>query len=171
MRDFLRVGKLVNTQGIKGDVRIISTSDFTEDRFQNGQMLYLVRNGEELAQVEVERHYRHKAFYILHFKGYDNINDVLGFKPCEVLLAADERLDSLDKDAYYYTDIIGLSVYDEAGDCLGHITDIIAYPANDVWVLKTSAGKEVLLPYIADVVKSIDLNKGQVIIDPLEGLF
>ena len=111
---YYQVGKIVNTHGIRGEVRVIATTDFTEERFKKGTHLAVeMPNG--LTPVTVSAIRQHKQFYLLQFEGLGNINDVELFKGHNLKIAASERDDQLEDDEYYYGDIIGLenSVLDE----------------------------------------------------------
>ncbi len=165
---YLNVGKIVNTQGIKGDVRVISTTDFREERYKKGNQLnLLLTDGTDLT-VEITSHRRHKNFDIVHFKGFDSINDVEKFRDGQ-LRVAKEDIQELSEDEYYYHEIIGLKVFTEDQELLGTITEILSPGANDVWVVQGDK-KAHYIPYIEDVVQSVDLDSGSVIIHVLEGL-
>ena len=83
---------------------------------------------------------------------------------------AEKDLHELEEQEFYYHEIIGLDVFTEEGESLGVIDEILPLGANDVWVVKQKGKKDLLLPYIADVVKEVDLDKGLVRITLLEGM-
>ncbi|MDK8502219.1 ribosome maturation factor RimM [Aerococcus sp. UMB1112A] len=168
---YYQVGKLVNTHGIRGDVRVISSTDFPDQRYQPGSRLTLFDKGQAVEEVEVDKHYVHKNFHILHFKGYPSINDVERFKGMVLMVAGEDREDDLEEGAFYYEDIIGLEVRTTEGERLGRVREITALGPNDVWhVQRFAKGADILLPYIEDVVKEVNLDEGYVLIDPMEGL-
>ena len=79
--EFYNVGTIVNTHGIRGEVRVMVTSDFADERFQPGNTVYLFPQGATSpVAVEIARHRRHKNFELLTFVGMENINDVEQFK-------------------------------------------------------------------------------------------
>ena len=166
------VGKIVNTQALRGEVRVMATTDFPEERFKIGATLAIF-NGDKLVEmVEVDGHRLHKNFNLLHFKGKDNINDVEKFKGFDLKVAGTEReADELDENEFYYDDIIGLEVYTTDDTYLGKIREITSLPSNDVWAIqRPNKGKDILIPYIEDIVLEIDLDNNQVVIDPMDGL-
>ena len=172
-QEFYRVGKIVNTQGLKGEVLVIATTDFPDKRFQPGSQLVIFDRKNKQAEVEVMSHRQHKNFHILSFKGMPSINDVEGFKGMEVMVAAENRQsDDLAEGEFFYDQIIGLAVYDLAGKLLGKVKAITQLGPNDVWTIQRSqpGKKDVLIPYIDDVVKTIDLEEKKIVIDVLEGL-
>ncbi|MFW3454889.1 ribosome maturation factor RimM [Aerococcus viridans] len=166
------VGKIVNTQALRGEVRVMATTDFPEERFKIGATLAIF-NGDKLVEmVEVDGHRLHKNFNLLHFKGKDNINDVEKFKGFDLKVAGTEReADELDENEFYYDDIIGLEVYTTDEIYLGKVREITSLPSNDVWAIqRPNKGKDILIPYIEDIVLEIDLADNRVVIDPMDGL-
>lgn len=166
------VGKIVNTQALRGEVRVMATTDFPEERFKIGATLAIF-NGDKLVEmVEVDGHRLHKNFNLLHFKGKDNINDVEKFKGFDLKVAGTEReADELDENEFYYDDIIGLEVYTTDEIYLGKVREITSLPSNDVWAIQRPIkGKDILIPYIEDIVLEIDLDDNRVVIDPMDGL-
>lgn len=166
------VGKIVNTQALRGEVRVMATTDFPEERFKIGATLAIF-NGDKLVEmVEVDGHRLHKNFNLLHFKGKDNINDVEKFKGFDLKVAGTEReADELDENEFYYDDIIGLEVYTTDEIYLGKVREITSLPSNDVWAIQRPyKGKDILIPYIEDIVLEIDLADNRVVIDPMDGL-
>lgn len=166
------VGKIVNTQALRGEVRVMATTDFPEERFKIGATLAIF-NGDKLVEtVVVDGHRLHKNFNLLHFKGKDNINDVEKFKGFDLKVAGTEReADELDENEFYYDDIIGLEVYTTDETYLGKVREITSLPSNDVWAIqRPNKGKDILIPYIEDIVLEIDLADNRVVIDPMDGL-
>ncbi|WP_138414880.1 ribosome maturation factor RimM [Aquibacillus sediminis] len=163
------VGKVVNTHGIKGEVKVIRITDF-EERFQPGTNLVWV-NKEETKQVPlvVDGHRKHKDFDLLHFQSYNSINDVESFKG-GLLKIQHEDLTPLDEGEFYYYEIIGCTVYTTTGEEIGTIKEILSPGANDVWVVQQQKKKDLLVPYIEDVVKEIIIDDKKVVIEPIEGL-
>lgn len=166
--DFYNVGKIVNTHGIRGDVRVMPTTDFVAERFAKGQDLYLQQAGEPLKLI-VESARQHKGFILVKFVGYDNINDVQAFRDHELMVSGKDQ-QPLEDGQYYYHQIIGLSVKTVDGEELGTIKEILSPRANDVWVVQRDGKKDLLLPVIDDVVKDVDLDAGEVTVELMEGL-
>ncbi|WP_062048644.1 ribosome maturation factor RimM [Bacillus sp. JCM 19034] len=168
--DWLRVGKIVNTHGVRGEVRVISTTDFSEERYAGGSELMVRLHSGEEEIVKVRSHRVHKQFDLLQFEGYTSINEVEKFKGC-ILYGDSETLPDLDEDEYYYHEIIGCLVQTEEGEELGKIKEIIQTGANDVWVVQRSGGgKDILLPFIEDIIKDISIEEKKVTIHVMEGL-
>ncbi|MCH6267108.1 MULTISPECIES: ribosome maturation factor RimM [Neobacillus] len=170
MERWFNVGKIVNTHGIKGEVRVISKTDFPEERYKPGNTLYLFQKASSTPlELTVKSHRSHKNFDLLVFEGYENINLVEKFRE-GILKVPESQLSELEEDEFYYHEIIGCLVATIDGEELGKITEILTPGANDVWVVKGKDGKEVLIPYIHDVVKKVDVKEKVVLIEPMEGL-
>lgn len=162
------VGKIVNTHGVRGEVRVFRITDF-EERFNIGETLYLVRDHQPVRELIIDGHRKHKQFDLLHFEGLDHINDVEHFKGAHLKIKEDQ-LTELAEGEYYHYEIIDCVMYTTTGEKLGIIIDILSPGANDVWVVKREKGKDVLIPFIKDVVKEINISEKKVVIELMEGL-
>ncbi|WP_400163416.1 ribosome maturation factor RimM [Brevibacillus sp. TJ4] len=166
---FYTVGKLVNTHGLRGEVKVISTSDFPDERFRKGSQLYLFHPSlDEPLALKVATRRVHKDFEIISFQGYPHINDVESFKGGELKIP-EEDLMELEEDEFYIHQLIGCEVVTDEGEELGEIVDVLQTGANDVWVVKGKRG-EVLLPYIDDCIKQVDIANKRVVCHLMEGL-
>lgn len=170
--EWFNVGRIVNTHGIKGEVRVISTTDFEDIRFAPGSRLAIFKKDENKPTwVTIESTRRHKNFILLTFEGMYNINLVEPFKEGLLKVTKDQLdEDELDENEYYYFEIIGCEVFSEEGEMLGVVTEILETGANDVWEIKAPNGKKHYIPYIEDVVKEIDVKEKKIIIHVMEGL-
>ncbi|GGE41987.1 ribosome maturation factor RimM [Pullulanibacillus camelliae] len=170
MTEWFNVGKIVNTHGIHGEVRVISRTDFPDERYAQGSVLYAGEDRQADKQaVTVESHRRHKQFDLLKFKALDGINAVLPLKG-QTLYVTEEALTALPEDEYYYHEIVGCEVYSDTGICLGKVKEILSPGANDVWVVDRKGKKDVLLPYIEEVVKQVDVQAKRITVHLMEGL-
>lgn len=165
------VGKVVNTHGVRGELKVAAQTDFPEERFGKGSQLVLADPQDETNElhVSVEGARLQKNVYIVKFKGYDNINEVIAYKGW-LLKVADEHRKPLEEGEYYYNDIIGCRVVTDEGEELGTIGEILAPGANHVWVVNRPAGKPVLLPVIDDVILDVDMEEKRIRVHVLEGL-
>jgi len=162
------VGKLVNTHGIKGDVKIYPSTDFPEVRFAPGSRLTLHDpNSAATLTVEIVSSREQKGMYVLKLKGYDNINDVERYKGWTV--KASDSVE-LDEGEYYYYEIVGCRAVTDEGEELGTITEILSPGANDVWVVERPKGKQLLLPVIDEVILDVNVAEKKVTVHLMEGL-
>lgn len=169
MTEYFNVGKIVNTHGIRGEVRVISQTDFPNERYQVGNTLVLFRENNAPLTLTIKTHRKHKNFDLLSFEGFPNINDVEPFRN-GILKITEDQLTDLEEDEFYYHEIIGLTVLDETGQELGKVKEILSPGANDVWVVQRVKQKDALLPYIESVVKKVDIPNGVVHVEIPEGL-
>ncbi|OBZ16857.1 MULTISPECIES: ribosome maturation factor RimM [Bacillales] len=166
------VGKVVNTHGIRGELKILSQTDFADVRFAPGSKL-LMLNEESGASLEVKviSARENKTVYILKLEGFTDINQVEKYKGW-VLKVSEANLVDLDDGEYYYHEIIGCRVVTEEGEELGTISEILSPGANDVWVVDRpkGSGKQLLLPVIDDVLISVNTKEKVVTVRLMEGL-
>lgn len=164
------VGKIVNTHGIRGELKIVPQTHFADERFAKGSELVFVEPDKGLVlSVIVQSAREHKGMFIVKFDGFDNINDVEKYKGW-LLKVSENYLSELDEGEYYYHEIVGCEVRTEDGEVLGTIKEILSPGANDVWVVKRPNGKELLLPYIDEVVLDVNIADKKVLVHLLEGL-
>ncbi|XID95175.1 ribosome maturation factor RimM [Paenibacillaceae bacterium WGS1546] len=166
----LNVGKIVNTHGIRGELKVWPQTDFPDIRFKAGSKLLMIPPdaGEPIA-IEVAGAREQKKMYIVRLKGFDNINEVEKYKGWELKVPEEERA-PLEEGEYYFRDIIGCEVATEEGEVLGTVAEILTPGANDIWVVKMANGKELLLPVIDDVVLDVDVAARKIKVHLMEGL-
>ncbi|WP_337098824.1 ribosome maturation factor RimM [Paenibacillus sp. YIM B09110] len=169
---YLTVGKVVNTHGIKGEVKVLSQTDFADERFAPGSKL-LLQDEEKGTSLEVKiiSSRAHKNVYILKLAGFDDINIVEKYKGWALKISEDQQ-GKLDEGEYYYHEIIGCKVKTDEGQELGTITEILSPGANDVWVVERpkGAGKPILIPVIDEVLLRVDVTEKMVTVKLMEGL-
>ncbi|HLY67081.1 MAG TPA: ribosome maturation factor RimM [Chloroflexota bacterium] len=162
--EWLVVGKIVAAFGTKGEIRVMSQTDFPE-RFEPGAKLFVER---ELEPFAIEHSRWQKGQAVLKLGGVDD-RDRAESLHGRYLRVPGEDIAALEEDRYYLFQIMGLKVITDEGQELGQIGDILQTGANDVYVVPTAKG-ELLLPAIADVVKQVDLPGGRLVVHLLPGL-
>ncbi|MGX7106912.1 ribosome maturation factor RimM [Hutsoniella sourekii] len=167
----IRIARVVNTFGIRGELRLLADTDFPEQRFEQGASVYLIKDGLPDQKLTVEQARANKGHYIISFQEIDNINQVESYKGGYLTIDSDQQEELAEGD-YYYHQIIGLKVYTDEEELLGTIKDILELGSNDVWVVKSHkpGRKDILLPFIDDVIKEVDLETGKVQVELMEGL-
>ncbi|MBC2035518.1 ribosome maturation factor RimM [Listeria booriae] len=171
MEQMFNVGKIVNTHGLMGEVRVISQTDFADERFVPGNELFLfAKNSKKPEKLVIKTHRKHKNFDLLTFEGIVGINNVERMKE-GMLKVPESQLGDLEENEFYFHEIIGCEVYTEEGELLGTIREILTPGANDVWVVQQKGEKDKLVPYIADVVTSVNIADKKITISVMEGLF
>ena len=157
-----QIGKITNTHGIRGEVKIYNLSDF--DRFFVGNNIFVVIKGQKKT-FEIERVRPQGTLFIVKFKGYDNINDILPYKGEYVYT---EQKPELEADDYHYDDLLSKNVYDENHVLLGKVISLIAVPQGHLLEIEKLDGKKRLIPFVDEFVK--DILDDKIIIRPIEGL-
>ncbi|MEI3635002.1 ribosome maturation factor RimM [Lactococcus lactis] len=169
MEKFYKVGTIVNTQGLQGEVRVMPSTDFAQERFSKGSVLALFDDKDNYIQdLKVKSGRPQKNFYVVKFEGLYHINDVEKYKGYIVKIA-EENQEDLDDGEFYYHEIIGSDVY-ENDVLIGQISEILQPGANDVWVVKRKGKRDLLLPYIPPVILNVDVNQHRVDVSIMEGL-
>lgn len=167
MEDLLRVGVISSTHGIKGEVKVFPTTD-DMNRFKLLKNVIL-DTGKEQISLEIENVKFFKQQAILKFKGIDTINDIEKYKGKDLLVTREHAV-KLEKDEYFICDLVGSRVITENQQELGQLEEIMTTGANDVYVVKTKEGKEILIPSIKECILDIDIENKLVIVHLLPGL-
>ena len=167
MEDYLRVGVISNTHGIRGEVKVFATTD-EKERFDDLEYVYL-DTGKEKLKLEIQNVKYFKNMVILKFKGIDNINDIEKYKGKDLLITRDQAV-PLEPGQFFLCDVIDSRVVEENGNTVGILKEVLTTAANDVFVVTMDDGKEVLLPVIDECVKDIDLENKLVTVYLMPGL-
>lgn len=156
--NYIYIGKIVNTHGIKGELRIIS--DFYEKDliFKSGFKLYIT---PLYIEEEITSYRRHKNYDQVILKNYSNINEVLKYVGSSVYVNRDEL--NLGEDEYLLQDLIGYEVYDNV-KYLGKVKEITN---NKNVLLKVSGKKDFFIPFIDEFIGKVDLKNRR--IDTING--
>ena len=160
--EFIIIGQILAPWGVKGKLKVEVVTDFPE-RFTPQSRIYVNRQPMTIDSTEWR-----KGKVIIKLNTVDSIEEAqkLRGQPVEI---PHSQLHPLPEGQYYHFQLIGLEVWTTQGELLGTVTEILNADSNDNYVVRGAKG-EVLIPAIEDVVKSIDLNKGCIIIEPIEGL-
>ena len=167
MEKYLEIGQIVNTFGIKGQVKIVP---FTDDitRYYELKEIY-VEKKNELKLFQIEQVNYKKNMVILKLKGIETVEEAEKLRNCYLKI---DRKDAkkLPKDTYFIVDLLGLDVYTDEGKLLGKVDDIYNAGSSDIYVIKDELGKQILLPAIKDVLKEVDLENQKIIVHLIKGL-
>lgn len=162
-----RIGRIINTHGIDGELKVQQITDFTE-LFTSGQIVYIKLNNK-VKELVIEKHRPHQHHHLIRFEGFESIDDVEHLKGLDLKIK-EEQLPILGEREYHYNEIIDCIMYTTDNDEIGKVVNILSPGANDVWVVENDEGKEYLIPFIDDVVKTIDVDNKKVTIELMEGL-
>lgn len=161
----VKVGKIVGTHALKGELKIRSNSDFANERFKKGNTLFLNYQGEEL-ELEIASVRFHKNNYLVAFKEHLNINLVEKYVGLYVYGLKDQDL--LEEDEFFYDDLIGLLAICKEKE-IGHVTSIYNNGRHDILNIDYN-GKNVAIPYVDAFIKDVDLENGTIEVSLIKGL-
>lgn len=167
MEDFLKVGVITTTHGVRGEVKVYPTTDEPERFLELDHVL--LDTGKEFQDLEIKNVRFFKNLVILKFKGIDNINDIEKYKGHDLWIPREEGQE-LDEDEYYIADLLGLRVILDDGTEFGTLKNVMETGANDVYIIDTNAHGEVLVPAIRECIQDIDLEKNTMTIHLMKGL-
>ncbi len=166
-KEFIIIGKVVSTQGNKGEVNVLPLTD-SIDRFKNLDNVFL-RSKKSQTILNVEKIRKRKDTVILKLKDIENIEEakmIVG----SFLEVERKNAVKLPKETYFIFEIIGFEVYDENNIFLGKVENVISTGSNDVYVVKSKDKEELFIPAIREVVKNVNLEKKRITIKMVDGL-
>lgn len=160
------VGYVLKPHGIKGEVKINPVSPRLE-RFKYLKKIYLKKDSVKTHSIQ---HVRIAGGILyLKFCGINSRSEAEDLRGSEILIDKDQLID-LEKDEYFVHDLIGCVVETEGGQVLGVVTDVWQNSSNDIYVVRDQAGKEILLPAIKEVLKSVKIESKKIIVHIMDGL-
>lgn len=160
--EFIIIGKVLSPRGNKGKIKVEVATDFPE-RFSKSSNIYVNKQPVTIESVEW-----HSGKVIIKLDTINSIKDAEKLRGQYLEIHRDQPY-QLPEDSYYHFQLIGLEVQTINGDVLGKITDILTGSSNDIYVVSGDRG-EILVPAIEDIIKSVNLKEGILIIEPIEGL-
>ena len=162
--EYILIGKIVDTHGIKGELRIKSNFEYKSRVFQKGFKLYI---GKEKIKEEINTYRHHKDFEMVTFPEYNNINQVLKYLKEEVYIIKEDL--SLNSEEYLESDLIGMNVVSN-GRVVGKVISITSSsPKNKIMEISYN-GKNILIPYHKDFILNLDLQNNKIEVKLIEGM-
>ncbi len=159
----IKIGKIVNTVGLKGEVKVYNYSDSIEI-YETIESIYVE---DRLTVIENVR--AQKNMVILKLEGADDRNAAEALRGEELYITEDD-LPELPEGQYYVRDLIGMSVTEEDGNLLGHVTDVLQNTAQDIFEVESENGKKLLIPKVDQFVLDIDAEKREITVRLIEGM-
>lgn len=161
---YVLIGKIVNTHGLKGELRILSSFKYINKVLIKGMSLYI---GSNKIHEEINSYRHHKIFEMITLKNYNDINQVLKYKGEYVFINKGDL--KLDENEYLDEDIIGNLVYTDSKE-LGIVRKIENHNGNEVLVVRGD-NKEYRVPYNFEIIENVDLINKRIIVKNIKGLF
>ena len=167
MEEYLEIGQIVNTSGLKGFLKVIPlTDDIT--RFEDLKTVY-IQEKKDLVEFKIQDVKYSKNMVLLKLEGIDDIGEAEKFKNFYIKINRKDAVE-LEEDSYFIVDIIGRKVFTDENEFLGKVIDVFQTGSNDVYTVKNNEDKEILLPAIEDVIKDIDIANKKIVVKLMDGL-
>lgn len=168
IKEFLEIGEIVGTHGIKGEVRLNPWCD-TPDFVSKFKTLYYDSKGCCAAEIKSAR--PHGNIVLLSIKGVDTVEQAQKLRGKILWMKRSDA--KLPKGSFFIAELIGCEVLDADSPekSYGTLTDVSETGANDVWHITDKSGREYLIPSIPDVVIDTDVAENRILIRPLKGIF
>ena len=158
------VGRIIRSHGFDGTLRVQSYSD-NPSRFDVGNSLVVGGSTHTIADFRMLP----AGYALLRLDGLESSNAVQSLAG-QWLLAPEEPVLDLPPGEYYHYQLVGLAVVTDAGEHIGAVEDVLVTGSNDVYVVKSATGEEILVPAVSHVVKDIDLPAGRMLVHLIDGL-
>ncbi|MBN2605427.1 MAG: 16S rRNA processing protein RimM [Bacilli bacterium] len=165
--ELIRIGVVVNTQGLKGTLKIKSFTDFKSERYQKGSALYILFR-DEYIPVTVASFREQKGLDYLTFAEYNDINQVEKYRGCDLFFDK-ELAAELPEDEFYFTELIGLDVF-VGEELIGICEDVREYPQGEVIVVSRENQSPLLIPFIKEFIEKVDKENNKIIVIEWDGL-
>ena len=156
------IGKIINTFGIKGELKIYSESDFIEHRYRKGAKIYIDNKEHIVSSFRI-----HQNLVLITIDEIKDINQVLQYVGKDIYASSNDNPE-LEEDEYYLDDLIGLKVYNQHNEYLGIVNDFLDLPQGEVMEILTDKNKKILIPFVDDFI--IEITDEEIIIEEIEGL-
>ena len=159
-KEFLEVGQIVNTHGIRGEVKLVPWADGPEFVLKF-KTLYMHDTPVRVLSAKV-----HKGSVILALEGVEDVNAAMALKGKVLSIRREDA--KLPKGSFFLQDIIGADVVTEQGEVVGTLADVLDLPGNTVYVVKGE--REILIPAVPEFILNTDADAGKITVRLIEGL-
>lgn len=167
--EYLIVGTITKTVGLKGEVKVYPSTHFRDSRFKSGNHLFVnKKDSDEKIELTIKSHRKNNDCDFLTFEEITSIEEAEKYIHSDLLVVKD--LSTLKKGYYFYCDLIGLDVYFDNDTYIGKIKKIEEYNSYATFRVAQTNKKDVLIPFVKALVKSISLEEKKVIVYFIEGL-
>lgn len=166
--EYLTVGTIIKTVGLKGEVKIYPSTHFRDSRFSKGSHVFLRnQNGEILEELTITKHRHVDQFDFVVFENYDSIEKVEQFIKLDLVVEKDNTF--LNKNEYFFCDLEKLDVYFDNGTYIGKVKKVEEFTSYATLRVEHKP-KDVLIPFVKAFIKSVDLEEKKIVINFIEGL-
>lgn len=166
--EYLTVGTIVRTVGLKGEVKVYPSTNFRDSRFSKGSHVLLLDENNEIAEdLLIVKHLKNGDCDNLIFEGYDTIEKAEKLLKKDLFVIKDQSF--LKKGEYFYSDLEKMTVYFDNGQLIGKVKKVEDY--NKYATLRVAhSPKDVLIPFVDAFIESVSLEEKKIIVKYIEGL-
>ena len=169
MADYLLLGIIIDSFSLDGTMKILSKTDFAPLRYQKGNIVFCYsKKSKERKTLTVESYRNNGQFDFVKFLEINSPEEAQSYKGDEIQIEKDYQ--NMEKDTYYYVDIVGCEVLDESGQILGRVTQVEEFPAQLTLRVKRKGQPDFFVPYVKAFIKNVDIQKKQIVINVIEGM-
>ncbi len=168
MEQEFRIGIITKAHGIKGEVKVFPTSS-EEGRYDNLDKCFIKDFKGNIINLSVTSVKYFKNQVILKFDGYDKIEDVESLLQKDLFVKREDAV-PLEEGEYYVADILGAKVYDTEGNYIGTFFDYTETAVQDIYIIKTDAGKEIMIPAVDEFIKEVDTQNMTMTVKLIKGM-
>ncbi len=166
--EYLKLGTILKTRGLKGQVKVYSTTEFALDRYKKGNNVILKNNEtNEIKEFEIESFSSDGQFDYLTFKGYNTIESITPFLKYDILIIKEEN--PLPKNMYYHQDLINCEVYSD-NSLIGKVIEVEEYTSKKSLRILLNNNKTLLLPFIKVFIKKVDIDNKRIDVNLIKGM-
>ncbi len=166
--NYFRIGKIVNTHGLKGELKVVTTTHFVKDRFKKGNKIVMFF-GKTMTELTIKGYRFNKQMLLLSADEVNNLTDAEKYKGKDLFIHQDQ-LHELGNDDFYIHQLVGCECTSTLGEYLGVIASVLETGAVDVLVIKNDNKKDLLVPFNKQFVPSVDIDKKHVEVFVMDGL-
>jgi len=167
--EYLLLGYVTDAFSLDGTLKVLSKTDFAAKRYQEGKEVFLYQpNTKQRMTVTVENFRSNGQFDFVKVQGINSKEEALEFKGYEIHALKD--YDNMDKDTYYYVDLVGCKVLDEKGNELGIVSQVEEFPAQLTLRVKRKGQEDFFVPFVKAFIRRVDINKKEIEINVIGGL-
>ena len=167
--EYLSLGKIIGSFGVDGTLKIYSTTNMSNKRYQKGNIVFLYNPQTQEREVHTVLAFRHSGnFDFVKLDGIDNPEVIQSLKSYEIHVEKDQK--DLDKDTYFYSDLRGCKVVDQEGNELGTVREVEEFPAQLTLRVMRSGKQDFFVPFVKQFIKEVNIENKVILIEKIEGL-
>jgi 16S rRNA processing protein RimM len=164
----LSIGKVLNFVGLSGEVKVGYSAD-KKELITNLKRITVVQNSKEIdLTIKAVRFYKQHAY--IKFNEINTLEEAIGLKNAYLKIPKTEIKQYLDKDEFLIDDLMNKEVFDDKNNLLGVVTNIVNIKEEDILAVTTKEGKEILIPFVKELVPEINLKENKIIVNNIPGL-